>query len=136
MNVWDGLFDGAKGVVSRFRNLISKTPGLSKEQRELLIKKLNYLSHQEVNLLTIGGTGVGKSSTINALFQTNGRKLGADEEAMVGKGPDPETKIISAYRLDNLIIWDSPGLGESIQKDMEYCRKINEKLREKKEMSI
>lgn len=132
MNVWDGLFDGAKGVVSRFRNLISKTPGLSKEQRELLIKKLNYLSHQEVNLLIIGGTGVGKSSTINALFQTNGRKLGADEEAMVGKGPDPETKIISAYRLDNLIIWDSPGLGESIQKDMEYCRKINEKLRGKK----
>lgn len=50
-----------------------------------------------------GATGSGKSSTINALFNT--------EVAKVGVGVDPETMDITKYDLDNLVLWDSPGLG-------------------------
>lgn len=49
-----------------------------------------------------GATGCGKSSTINAMFNT--------DVAEVGMGVDPETMDIRKYELDNLILWDENGL--------------------------
>ncbi len=56
-----------------------------------------------------GATGSGKSSTINALFDL--------EVAKVGTGVDPETMDIQKFDLDNLVLWDSPGLGKWKEKN-------------------
>ena len=37
--------------------------------------------------------------------------------AEVGVGVDPETSNITSYTLDNLTIWDTPGLGDGIEND-------------------
>ena len=72
-----------------------------------------------------GATGVGKSSTINALFNT--------EKAKVGVGTDPETMEITRYELDNLVLWDSPGLGDGKEADNRHAKNIINKLYEKDE---
>ena len=92
------------------------------------VKKLSYLlklRNRSVNILVTGATGVGKSSTINALFNT--------EIAKVGMGVDPETSLIECYELDNLTIWDTPGLGDNVEKDKEIKRQIIAKLNEMNE---
>ena len=70
-----------------------------------------------LNILLIGATGAGKSSTINAL-------LGSDA-AKVGFGADPETKEIRRYKInDYLCLYDTPGLGDSPLEDEKHIRKI------------
>lgn len=80
------------------------------------------LKNEKVNLMITGATGSGKSSTINALFNT--------EIAKVGIGVDPETMDIKKYELDNLILWDSPGLGDGKEKDIQHSKGIIKKLNE------
>lgn len=77
-----------------------------KQKAELLLSVLD----KNINLMITGGTGCGKSSTINALFNV--------EKAKVGTGNDPETMAITAYKMDNLTIWDTPGLGDSPKDEM------------------
>ena len=69
-----------------------------------------------------GATGSGKSSTINALFNT--------QVAKVGIGVDPETMEIARYDLDNLVLWDSPGLGDGKEADNRHSKNIIKKLSE------
>lgn len=73
-------------------------------------------------MLITGATGSGKSSTINALFGT--------DTAKVGMGVDPETMDIQKYELDNLVLWDSPGLGDGKEKDQRHAKGIIKKLNE------
>ena len=72
-----------------------------------------------------GATGCGKSSTINALFNA--------EKAKVGVGVDPETMDIQKYELENLILWDSPGLGDGKEADNRHAKNIIKKLNERDE---
>ena len=76
---------------------------LDENIKKKLFENILNLKEQKVNLMITGATGCGKSSTINAMFDT--------EVAKVGVGVDPETMDIKKYELDNLILWDSPGLG-------------------------
>lgn len=85
-------------------------------------KKIAQIDDQPLNILIIGATGSGKSSTINSLFNMS--------VAKVGTTSDSETKDITSYVLGNLTLWDTPGLGDSDKADAEYARQISLKLDE------
>lgn len=72
-----------------------------------------------LDILFTGATGVGKSSTLNALFGVDVTK--------VGETPDPETMEINSFYLGEgecVRIWDSPGLGDTPGKDRAHIEKI------------
>lgn len=86
------------------------------------LSRLIKVRNQKVNIMLTGSTGAGKSSTINALFNM--------DVAKVGVGVDPETSIIEKFTLDNLVVWDTPGLGDGVKSDERISRSILEKLNE------
>ena len=92
------------------------------EMKARRISKLLKVRGQKVNLMLVGATGSGKSSTVNAIFDM--------EVAKVGTDVDPETDEITKYELDNLIIWDTPGLGDGKENDERITRSIVKKLSE------
>ena len=94
-------------------------------EKNKLMMTLLHLKEQKINLMITGATGSGKSSTINALLGT--------EESKVGVGVDPETMEIRRYDLDNLVLWDTPGLGDGAEPDDRYAKNIIEKLNERDE---
>lgn len=96
---------------------------LDEIQKKKLFNNLLNLKNQKINILITGATGCGKSSTINALFDK--------EIAKVGYGVDPETMNIEKFELDNLILWDSPGLGDGKESDIRHSKNIINKLTEK-----
>lgn len=91
--------------------------------RAKLLGNLLKMKKQKINLMVTGATGCGKSSTINALFDM--------EVAKVGTSVDPETMEIEKYELNNLVIWDTPGLGDGKEADNRHSKNIINKLYEK-----
>ena len=91
-------------------------------EKNKLLKHVIQLKDKKINLMITGPTGCGKSSTINALFNS--------EVAKVGVGVDPETMDIAKYELGNLILWDSPGLGDGKEADNRHAKNIIKKLSE------
>lgn len=116
--------ENARTISSIHAGLL-KSEKLTEEQKLAISKALLHAKRQKVNLMITGGTGVGKSSTINALFNM--------EKAKVGVSVNPETMGISKYELDTLTIWDTPGLGDGKDKDIQHAKKIVSKLHEKDE---
>jgi predicted GTPase len=107
-----------------FKNLeddVNQSP-LSDEVKSKMYQNIRKLKQEKINLMITGATGSGKSSTINALFDL--------EVAKVGTGVDPETMDIQKFDLDNLVLWDSPGLGDGKEKDIEHSKGIIKKLNE------
>lgn len=97
----------------------SDLPELEKNRRLSAIFKA---STRHVNIMLVGATGSGKSSTVNAMFDMS--------VAKVGVGIAPETKEIEKYELGNLTIWDTPGLGDNVEEDKRHVNKIVRKLSE------
>ena len=95
----------------------------SEDEKKKLLKRLRTFCNTETNIMLVGATGCGKSSTINALF-------GSVEVAKVGTKADPETKDIEKYRIGNLVLWDTPGLGDGTEIDEHHKELITELLRE------
>lgn len=149
---------------------ILKSKGSDDEKKELL-KRLRKFCNTETNIMLVGATGCGKSSTINALFgcgesvepeeemectdedleeenieyeELDDEEIEEDEEiedvqvkrtkyvevAKVGSKADPETKDIEKYRIGNLVLWDTPGLGDGTEIDEHHKEVITELLRE------
>lgn len=74
-----------------------------------------------LDVLLVGATGTGKSSTINALF--------GSEVAKVGTGSDPETQKVYRYQIsDYFRIHDSAGLGDGVANDARHARNITDVL--------
>jgi hypothetical protein len=74
-----------------------------------------------LDVLLVGGTGTGKSSTLNALFNTT--------VAKVGEGVDPETQEVSEYALHNYLRFhDSAGLGDGKENDLKHAKNITWEL--------
>ncbi|WP_405378532.1 GTPase family protein [Phascolarctobacterium sp.] len=113
--------DKAKSIYEALEEDIMNAKLPDGEKTKLLSKLIKNRSRQ-VNIMLVGSTGSGKSSTINAMFNM--------EVAKVGVGVDPETAAITKYELENLIIWDTPGLGDSIAKDKQITKAIIGKLNE------
>lgn len=88
-----------------------------------LLEHLEQLKKQELNIMFVGATGVGKSSTINAIFNT--------EIAKVGYSVDPETATIQKFKIDNMVLWDTPGLGDNPDQDKRYAAEIANALNAK-----
>ncbi len=98
---------------------------ISEEDKKHIHENLLRLKGEKINLMITGATGCGKSSTINALF--------GEEVAKVGVSVGPETMKITKYELQNLTIWDTPGLGDGVEQDKAHSKNIIEKLHEKDE---
>lgn len=108
-----------------FENLekeISNSSDIDESTKNKLLQNVLALKSQKLNIMITGATGAGKSSTINALFNT--------DIAKVGTGVDPETMDITRYELNNLVLWDSPGLGDGKEKDNLHAKNIIAKLNE------
>lgn len=93
------------------------------DDKKSIIHHIEQLKKQKLNVMFVGATGVGKSSTINAVFDM--------EIAKVGIGVDPETANIQKYEVDNITLWDTPGLGDSPEKDKLYAMEIANALKRK-----
>lgn len=86
------------------------------------LSRLIKVRNKKTNIMLVGSTGAGKSSTVNALFNM--------DVAKVGVGVDPETMAITKFELDNLVLWDTPGLGDGVENDERITRDIIGKLNE------
>lgn len=95
---------------------------ISDKDKARFLSRLIKIRSKQVNIILVGASGAGKSSTVNALFNM--------ELAKVGVGVDPQTQVIEKYELDNLIIWDTPGLGDGVKRDKEIKKALLEKLNE------
>jgi Predicted GTPase len=89
--------------------------------KDALLNHLERLKEQRSNIMFVGATGVGKSSTINAIFNT--------KIARVGYSVDPETDTVKKYEIDNMVLWDTPGLGDDPAKDKRYAAMIADALK-------
>ena len=110
-----------ENIFEAIENDIMKADICETEKNKML-KNVMKLKEKKVNIMITGATGCGKSSTINALFDT--------EVAKVGVGVDPETMEIEKYTLDNLVLWDTPGLGDGKEADNRHAKNIIKKLSE------
>lgn len=112
-----------KDIFTKMEDDVNNASGLSDSDKKKLFQNIMLLKEQKMNIIITGATGSGKSSTINALFDM--------EIAKVGVGVDPETMDIKEYELQNLILWDSPGLGDGKNKDNKHAKGIIKKLNER-----
>ncbi len=125
-NVTMNISEPAEATGKSIYDLIEEeilSQDLDEKTRAKKLKKLDKIRKQQINIMLVGSTGSGKSSTVNALFDMS--------VAKVGEGADPETRDISEFVLDNLTIWDTPGLGDGVERDQEIADEILLKLQEK-----
>lgn len=109
-------------VLDKVRKELNKVE-LDEKTKNAIKEKISELEKTKLNIMITGATGSGKSSTINALFN--------DNVAKIGQGVDPETMTIKKYELGNIILWDTPGLGDSPEQDNYHAKNIVDLLNRK-----
>ncbi len=101
---------------------IERDNTLSDDAKARVVHNLHKLKKTKVNILITGATGCGKSSTINALFNS--------EKAKVGQGVNPETMDVQKFEFNNIVLYDTPGLGDGKDADIKHSKNIIDKLHE------
>lgn len=114
---------GKEAVIQAAIEQINHAAGLTEQQKIKMIRNLQEMGDEKLNIMITGATGSGKSSTINALFDA--------DVAKVGIGVDPETQDIKKFELKNMVLWDSPGLGDGKEADNRHAKNITAKLMER-----
>lgn len=123
-------------AVSDIESEINDNEQLNEEEKwqKVLEKITKYFAQIiKLNILIVGATGVGKSSTIQALFKDVRDR---DGNPIKINHTRPETQEINYYtsgKHKGIILWDSPGLGEGKEADERHKKLIAEKLQEKDE---
>ena len=98
-----------------------KQANMKKYRTQTIDEKIHAAGFVPLDILLVGATGVGKSSTLNALF--------GEDIAAVGEGVDPETMQIEHYKVNDVLrIWDSPGLGDGLVEDERHEAIIKDSL--------
>ena len=89
---------------------------ISKEEQEQVMFAINSeITENPFRVAVIGQSGVGKSTTLNAVF---GLKNYVSE---IAEGTtDITEKVFEMWDGFNLSIYDMPGLGNDVDKDVEY----------------
>ncbi len=111
-----------RNLASELIEEIEHDTTLNDDSKRAAIQAIHKTQKIKINMLITGATGCGKSSTINALF--------GSEKAKVGQTSNPETMDIQKYEYNNIILWDSPGLGDG-KDDPRHAKNITNKLYEK-----
>ena len=106
---------------------------MGQEEKAEMLKKLRKITKTETNIMLVGATGCGKSSTINALFACGEDAASQVEVAKGGSRTNPETKDIEKYTIGNLVLWDTPGLGDDTENDEHHKTVIRDLLNEEDE---
>ena len=118
-----GLIFGIVGITATVIKGVMKMMSLSNYRKDDIDRKVSAMGARPLDVMLIGGTGSGKSTTLNSIFQ---RKV-----ARVGDSYEPETMNISGHTLNEVLrLWDTPGLGDGVEKDKEHARNIAAKLHE------
>lgn len=87
------------------------------DQTQTISKKIHSIGFYPLDVLLVGATGVGKSSTLNALF--------GSDIAKVGTGVEPETMNVDSYQLNDVLrFWDSAGLGDGVNADKSHSKDL------------
>ena len=74
-----------------------------------------------LDVALVGATGVGKSSTLNAIF--------GEDVAKVGTGVDPETQNVQGYLINDVFrVHDSAGLGDGLSADQRHKKNLTDLL--------
>ena len=99
---------------------VSDIEELPADEKEKVLKMIKEERKKELSnapkIAIIGKTGVGKSSTINNLFNTN---LGISHFESCTQQAEP---ITISNGKGEIIIYDMPGLGEDLEKDEQHKR--------------
>mgnify|MGYP005886712359 FL=1 len=79
--------------------------------------KLRIARFRPLDVMVTGVTGAGKSTTLNSFFQK--------QVAKVGDGVAPETMELTSYQLNDVFrLWDTPGLGDSVEADKIHSKRL------------
>lgn len=119
----------SKDSISNFVAAVLEADEELKSHRSKLMEAYrNYINETSLNILIVGATGSGKSTTIKALF----RDAGEECDIEVKGGGLAVTKVIKKYEIgENFVVYDSPGLGDGSAEDAAHTRAIQALLREK-----
>ncbi len=108
------------GFFSRINDIIQDSNLSETEKRNFFLQLVKARS-QHLRIMIVGGTGAGKTTTINAL---TGKDVGK-----IGTGTMPETDKIVEYEFDGITVYDTPGFGDGVEADKKHAEEISELLR-------
>jgi len=93
-----------------------------KQQKEI-VDRVRIARDKPLVVVVMGQTGVGKSSLINALFNTSLKTNDTQPETKY-----PEKHVEKSHDDHELWFWDMPGIGESLSADSRYIKEYRQKI--------